>query len=51
MTASSKSSDPQDPRLEQVLADCLKRLDAGEVVDREALCRKHPDLAEELCVL
>lgn len=35
-------------RLEQVLADYLHALEAGEPVDRDELQRKHPDLADEL---
>jgi hypothetical protein len=34
--------------LEQILADYLKRVEAGGAVDREALVRQHPDLADEL---
>jgi eukaryotic-like serine/threonine-protein kinase len=45
-------SHPPDPsrqaRLEEVLAEYMRRLDRGEGVDREQLLARHPELAEEL---
>lgn len=45
----SEQGDPtQSSRFENVLAEYLKRLDAGEPVDRQGLLREHPELASEL---
>jgi len=38
----------RDDLLAEILADCQERKDRGEVVDRDALLAKHPELAEEL---
>jgi serine/threonine protein kinase len=35
-------------RLEAVLAECLRRAEAGETVDRPAIQAAHPDLADDL---
>src|SRR5262245_48534280 len=35
-------------RLDEILADYLQRIDAGQKVDRANLQAEHPDLAEEL---
>jgi WD40 repeat protein len=38
----------RDSRFEALLADYLRRVDAGETVDRAALVASHPDLAGDL---
>lgn len=48
MTPSYSSDSPRQDLLEQVLEDYMRRLDRGEVVDREQVLARHPELAEEL---
>ncbi|HEY7314353.1 MAG TPA: protein kinase [Gemmataceae bacterium] len=48
MTPSYSSDSSQQSLLEQVLEDYMQRLDRGEVVDREQLLARHPELADEL---
>ena len=52
MTDETRSLPPEDTsrdqRLEGVLAEYLRRVDAGEAVDRQAIVVAHPDLAHEL---
>ena len=38
----------REERLGEVAFACLRRLEAGLPVDREAVLREHPDLAAEL---
>jgi serine/threonine protein kinase/WD40 repeat protein len=48
-TRSFRPSDPaQQERLEAVLAEYLRRVEAGEEVDRQAILSEHPDLADDL---
>jgi serine/threonine-protein kinase len=48
-TRSFRPSDPaQQERLEAVLAEYLRRVEAGEEVDRQAILSEHPDLAADL---
>lgn len=39
---------PEQPTLEFVLAEYLRRIDRGEAVDRVLLAAEHPEIAEEL---
>lgn len=39
---------PTEQTLEQILVDCLHRIDRGERLDLERLTANHPELAEEL---
>ena len=48
-TQSQNSPQPsREGRLEEVLASYLRRLQAGEAVDRQAILAQHPDLADDL---
>jgi len=47
MTTPTENS-PRDDRFEALLADYLRRVDAGETVDRAALVAANPDLAGDL---
>ena len=47
MTDDQEASQP-DERLEQVLADYLHSVEAGEPLDRQQLLHQHPDLADDL---
>lgn len=38
----------REQQLERVLADYLRRIEQGEIVDRAALLAQHPELADEL---
>lgn len=38
----------RDRRTEAILAEYLRRIDAGEQVDLDAICQAHPQLAKEL---
>ncbi|MBL7042492.1 MAG: hypothetical protein ISR77_27890, partial [Pirellulaceae bacterium] len=38
----------REEQLDQVLAEYIRRVDAGERVDRESFLNAHPDLADEL---
>src|SRR5690242_21199452 len=46
--SSCPSSPSQQGLLEEVLGEYMERLDRGEVVDREHLLARYPELAEEL---
>src|SRR5262245_11869724 len=52
MTDETQSMRPSDParqeRLEAVLAEYLRRVEAGEKLDRPAILAEHPDLAADL---
>lgn len=49
MTQPSTSSTPGDnPRLNAILAEYMKRRDAGQPIDRHVLLRAYPDLADGL---
>ena len=49
MTQPSASSTPgENPRLNAILAEYLKRKDAGTPIDRQALLQAYPDLADGL---
>lgn len=45
---SNTSNQPKQERVEQALADYMRRVDAGEPVDRAVFLAAHPDLADEL---
>ena len=49
MTDDNQQPDP--PSIDQVLADYLRRLDAGDILEREAFLKQHPELAEDLAEL
>ena len=44
----SKSSGPRNERLNEILAECIRKIEAGERLDRDHLIEQHPDLAEDL---
>lgn len=48
MRNSSSSGTPQEQQLNAVIADYMKRVDAGQKVDQQSLLRQHPDLADGL---
>jgi WD40 repeat protein/tRNA A-37 threonylcarbamoyl transferase component Bud32 len=48
MTPSYSTGSLRHGALEQVLEEYMRRLDAGEVVDRDQLLARHPELADEL---
>ena len=48
MTANSSEEPSREARLEQIIADYLRALDAGTAPDREGLFQRHADLAEGL---
>lgn len=45
---SQPAQNSQEDRLNKILAEYMKRVDAGEAVDRDALLKEHPDLADGL---
>ncbi len=47
-TPSQSGQNSTERRLHKVLAEYMKRVDAGEPVDQEALLKQHPDLADGL---
>ncbi len=44
----SGESHGRDERVDEALADYLRRVDAGEQIDSEHFIRQHPDVADEL---
>jgi RNA polymerase sigma-70 factor (subfamily 1) len=48
MAADSNDRDGREQRLDEILTDYLKTLDAGDQADRDALLARHPDLAQDL---
>ncbi len=48
MSDAGHDSDPQDPRLEEILHDYLRAVDAGRAPDQGELLRRHPEFAAEL---
>src|SRR5438105_12956865 len=48
MTQSSTGRSERDQRLEQVLAEYVRSVDAGQPLARETLLAEHPDLADDL---
>src|SRR5262245_20222008 len=52
MTDETQSLRPSDParqeRLEAVLAEYLRRTEAGQTIDRPAILAAHPELADDL---
>jgi hypothetical protein len=48
MSATGRSDEERQVRLDAVLADYMERLDRGEAVDRRQLVAAHLDLADEL---
>ncbi len=48
MSSVSHNSNDRDARLEQAIADYLRRIESGQAVDREMFAAQHPDLADEL---
>jgi TRAP transporter TAXI family solute receptor len=48
MTLSANHDSQREERLDRLLAEYLRRRDAGEDFDRERLLKQHPDLAGEL---
>ncbi|MFO0868909.1 MAG: protein kinase [Pirellulales bacterium] len=48
MTFSNRFPDESNDRLDQVLAEYLRSLEAGTPLDRQTLVDRHPDLADDL---
>jgi hypothetical protein len=48
MSLPEPSESLRQARLDEVLAEYMDRVDAGEVVDRATVLAAHPDLAEDL---
>lgn len=46
--SSSTESGPSDPRVDEAVADYLRRIDAGEQVDVDRFISENPDVREEL---
>lgn len=45
---SSDSQLPDDPRLNRIIEEYLRRQDAGQPTDLDSICRSYPDLADQL---
>lgn len=45
---STDSQQPDDPRLNRIIEEYLRRQDAGQSTDLESICRSYPDLADQL---
>lgn len=45
---SSESQLPDDPRLNRIIEEYLRRQDSGQPIDLDSICRSYPDLADQL---
>ena len=48
MSQASSLDNSREQRLEQVLAEYLHAVEAGQPIDRKAVLERNPDLADEL---